>query len=123
MMGIHEPFLGKYQARVRLLLKERPHGPVFLYSREVSEVKSWERAIRMSKYLLNAADREAMAYVIGRVAGSIMAKGWNAGFRPGFASILGPKRLLKALSAGISRSWKTPGGSSAAWPCGSRSWT
>lgn len=60
MMGIHEPFLGKYQARVRLLLKERPHGPVFLYSREISEVKSWERAIRMSKYLLNAADREAL---------------------------------------------------------------
>ena len=34
MVGIHEPFLGQYQARVRLLLKERSWGPVFLYSKD-----------------------------------------------------------------------------------------
>ena len=34
MMGLHEPFLGNYQARVRLLLKERTWGPVFLYSKD-----------------------------------------------------------------------------------------
>ena len=87
MVGIQEPFLPRYEARVRLLLKERAWGPVFLYSKDVSEVKSWERAIRMSKYLLNATDREAMAFVIGRVAGSIMTKGWNA-------LSLGPSRLF-----------------------------
>ena len=35
MMGLHEPFLGNYQARVRLLLKERTWGPVFLYSKDL----------------------------------------------------------------------------------------
>ena len=34
LVGIHEPFLGQYQARVRLLLKERSWGPVFLYSKD-----------------------------------------------------------------------------------------
>lgn len=109
MVGIHEPFLGQYQARVRLLLKERSWGPVFLYSKDVSEAKSWERAIRMCKYLLNAADREAMAFVIGRVAGSIMAKGWNAAFRY-YKELEDTRRLIRGLAMrlmklDLSRAW------------------
>ena len=109
MMGITEPFLPNYQARVRVLLKERSWGPVFLYSKDVSEVKSWERAIRMSKYLLNAQDREAMAYVIGRVAGSIMAKGWSAMFKY-FNELENTRRLIRGLAMrltklDLSRAW------------------
>eukprot|EP00434_Breviolum_minutum_P022910 symbB.v1.2.020214.t1/scaffold1683.1/size105950/3 len=109
MMGLHEPFLGNYQARVRLLLKERTWGPVFLYSKDVSEVKSWERAIRMCKYLLNATDREAMAFVIGRVAGSIMAKGWSAAFRY-YRELEDTRRLIRGLAMrltklDLSRAW------------------
>lgn len=33
--------------------------PHVFHFQDVSEVKSWERAIRMCKYLLNATDREA----------------------------------------------------------------
>ncbi|CAK9114839.1 unnamed protein product [Durusdinium trenchii] len=109
MVGIQEAFVGNYQARVRLLLKERPWGPVFLYSKDVSEVKSWERAIRMSKYLLNATDREAMAFVIGRVAGSIMAKGWNAAFKY-YKELEDTRRLIRGLAMrltklDLSRAW------------------
>jgi len=109
MMGLHEPFLGNYQARVRLLLKERTWGPVFLYSKDVSEVKSWERAIRMCKYLLNATDREAMAFVIGRVAGSIMAKGWTAAFKY-YRELEDTRRLIRGLAMrltklDLSRAW------------------
>ena len=102
MVGIEEPFLPRYEARVRLLLKERAWGPVFLYSKDVSEVKSWERAIRMSKYLLNATDREAMAFVIGRVAGSIMTKGWNALFNY-HRELENTRRLIRGLAMRLTK--------------------
>ena len=103
MVGLGaEPFLPRHEARVRLQLKERAWGPVFLYSQDVSQVKSWERAIKMSKYLLNATDREAMAFVIGRVAGSMMAKGWNALFQY-HRELENTRRLIRGLAMRLTK--------------------
>eukprot|EP00931_Biecheleriopsis_adriatica_P065314 TRINITY_DN39884_c0_g1_i1.p1 TRINITY_DN39884_c0_g1~~TRINITY_DN39884_c0_g1_i1.p1 ORF type:complete len:1256 (+),score=176.65 TRINITY_DN39884_c0_g1_i1:80-3847(+) len=79
MKGLAEPFLPHYPARVRLQLLERPWGPVFLYSKDASEARMLECSIRMSKYLVNAADREALARVlVGRVTSMRLYKGWQA---------------------------------------------
>eukprot|EP00930_Biecheleria_cincta_P021490 TRINITY_DN1591_c0_g1_i1.p1 TRINITY_DN1591_c0_g1~~TRINITY_DN1591_c0_g1_i1.p1 ORF type:complete len:3401 (-),score=659.74 TRINITY_DN1591_c0_g1_i1:53-10255(-) len=109
MVGLAEPFIPNYQARVRLQLKERDWGPVFLYAKEATEARSWERAIRMSKYLLNAADREALAFVVGRVSGSIMAKGWDALMRY-YKEMEDTRKLMRGLAMrfmklDISRGW------------------
>mmetsp|Transcript_18850 Transcript_18850/g.33157 ORF Transcript_18850/g.33157 Transcript_18850/m.33157 type:complete len:3464 (-) Transcript_18850:114-10505(-) len=109
MIGIQEAFKDGYQARVRLTLREREHGPVFLYSKDTQTAKSWERAIRMSKFLHQTQDREALAYVVGRVAGSTVSKGWNALFQY-YQEMEDTRRLMKRLamrlkSLELSRGW------------------
>eukprot|EP00931_Biecheleriopsis_adriatica_P059754 TRINITY_DN35814_c0_g1_i1.p1 TRINITY_DN35814_c0_g1~~TRINITY_DN35814_c0_g1_i1.p1 ORF type:complete len:3403 (-),score=723.69 TRINITY_DN35814_c0_g1_i1:308-10516(-) len=102
MKGLAEPFLPGYPARVRLQLMERSWGPVFLYSKDASEAKSWERAIRMSKFLLNAADRGAIEYVVQRVAGSVMHKGWQA-LLTYFREMEDTKHLMRRLAMRLTK--------------------
>merc|ERR1711972_509856 len=80
MKGLSESFTAPFNHRVKVQLRDRPHGPLYLITDDGRTAKSWERAVKMSKYLQSASDREALAFVVGRLAGSVMNKGWQALF-------------------------------------------
>lgn len=81
--GLAEPFDTSYQGRVSVQLPPgfRTSGPLMLYAREARDARSWERAVKMSKYMQVASDKEAIASCVGKVAGSAMAKAWQELFR------------------------------------------
>lgn len=87
-----EPFEKDYDCRVVVQCEERPHGPMYLYTKDAKQGKAWERAIKMSKWLSSPVDREALAVVVGRVAGGIAKKGWDAMFA--YASEINETRKL-----------------------------
>ncbi|CAK0887241.1 unnamed protein product [Prorocentrum cordatum] len=55
------PFHKGFQVRVRVELRERPHGPLYLYAANSARALSWQRVILLAKY-----------------RGSMLAKGWSA---------------------------------------------
>lgn len=76
--GVESTFFESYKHRVRLSLRERVGGPVYLYAQDFKEAKTWERAIRMSQFLQRPGDAEALRYVVQRLAGTAPAKAWGA---------------------------------------------
>eukprot|EP00927_Polykrikos_kofoidii_P042711 TRINITY_DN36766_c0_g1_i1.p1 TRINITY_DN36766_c0_g1~~TRINITY_DN36766_c0_g1_i1.p1 ORF type:complete len:3469 (-),score=466.77 TRINITY_DN36766_c0_g1_i1:385-10791(-) len=107
--GTTEQFVNGYEDRVIIHCPERPHGPMYLYAKDAKQARSWHRAIVMSKYLVNPADREALAVVVGRVAGNICKKGWDS-LVTYAKEIQSTKALVKHLSmrltlVELSRGW------------------
>jgi hypothetical protein len=97
-----ETFRSGYKFRLRVRVVERPQGPLFLYAEDARQAKSWETAIKMSKYLQKPADRESLAFVVGRLAGSVMNKGWQALFDYA-REINNTKKLVKNFSMRLMR--------------------
>lgn len=109
MSGLTDEFEGEWKARLKVQLRERPHGALYLMATDDREAKSWERAVKMSKYLQSASDREALAFVIGRLAGCVMFKGWQALFA--YAKEINQTRQLvknlamRLMRVDFSRAW------------------
>jgi len=101
-LGVTEVFPSGYGYRVKVQVVERPHGPLFLYAEDARMAKSWERAIKMSKYLQSPSDREAISFVVGRLAGSVMQKGWAALFEYA-REIDNTRKLVKNFSMRLMR--------------------
>jgi hypothetical protein len=83
-----EPFPKGKDYRICLQCKERPQGPLYLYpdgdhpdpNKAAKQVKNWERACKMSKFLQSAGDRDALSTVVRKVTGNVMNKGWQCLF-------------------------------------------
>eukprot|EP00928_Gymnodinium_smaydae_P014043 TRINITY_DN15093_c0_g5_i1.p1 TRINITY_DN15093_c0_g5~~TRINITY_DN15093_c0_g5_i1.p1 ORF type:complete len:3429 (-),score=728.45 TRINITY_DN15093_c0_g5_i1:188-10474(-) len=108
-VGVVEPFLPGYDDRVCIQVPERPHGPMYLYTKDSLQASAWVRAVKMSKYLEVPSDREALRVVVGRVACCIGKKGWDAMFVYA-KEMQETKRLVRAFSmrllrVEISRGW------------------
>jgi hypothetical protein len=82
-----EAFVSGKDHRICLVCAERPQGPMYLYpddmdpSKAAKQVKNWERACKMSKYLTATGDKEALATVVQKVSGNVMTKGWHCLFQ------------------------------------------
>lgn len=82
--------------RLRLEPPERQHGPLFLYAENTKQAKSWERAIKLAKHVSSAQSREALSVCVGRVAGNVLQKGWQALFQYK-RELEETKRLMQSL--------------------------
>jgi hypothetical protein len=98
-----EGFLAGKDYRICLQTAERTHGPMYLYPDEedgakaAKQVKMWERACKMAKYLQSAGDKEALSAVVRKVAGNVMTKGWTCLFTYQ-AEILSTRKTVKTFA-------------------------
>lgn len=82
MNNLTVPFPSNWSDRVKLDVPvERVHGPLFLYADNPKQAKQWERAIKMGKHVAEPSSREALSVCVGRVAGNVLLKGWDAIFQ------------------------------------------
>jgi len=73
------------------------------------QVKNWERACKMSKYLQSAGDKEALSTVVRKVTGNVMSKGWDCLFQYA-TEIISTKKTVKTFAMRLmkvdySRGW------------------